>query len=155
MILQEMYANKKVHIDNMDCILVDYDLFFDEQLGKYNCFSIDEEDELEKIKEVCYKLMQLGAKTYIFAYSEDENSLGEKYIYADCLWIDTRLTVKDLSGFFVKKYKSIEPSDISLIKDTGYNQNDLFLFKLTGKVVKFKEIINETTMEDIKSLYWD
>ena len=46
--LLEMYHNVKLQISEDDSILIDYDLFFDDQ--KENCkgFVIDEEDELEK-----------------------------------------------------------------------------------------------------------
>lgn len=155
--LQEMYKKKNVKINDMDCLLVDYDLFFNEELGKYNCFSIDDMDEISKIKTICYKLIQLGAKIYVFAYNENENSRGEKYIYADCLWVDTTLSVNELYTFF-KEDKDVEPSDISIVKKTGeYNQNNLFLFKATGEIVEFKKIIDttETDLTNIKSLYWD
>ena len=155
MTLQEMYINKNVYIDDMDCILVDYELFFDKELGKYNCFSVDDENELNEIREFCQRLIQLGSKIYVFAYNENVDSLGKEYIYADCLWVDTTLSIKDLNVFF-EQYKNVEPSDISLIKETGeYNQRNLYLFRLSGEIVKLKEIIDETHFDNIKSLYWD
>lgn len=153
--LQEMYKNKNVIINDMDCILVDYDLFFDGELGKYNCFSIDDEYEIVKIKEICRELIELGAKIYVFAYNENENSRGEKYIYADCLWVDTTLSVNELEVIF-NENKEVEPSDISLINATEeYNQNNLFLFKATGEIVEFKKIKDEADRINIKCLYWD
>lgn len=150
--LKEMYKNKNVIINDMDCILVDYGLFFDGELGKYNCFSIDDEYEIVKLKEICRELIELGAEIYVFAYSENENSRGEKYIYADCLWVDTTLSVNELEVIF-NENKEVEPSDISLINATEeYNQNNLFLFKENGEIVEFKD---EADRINIKSLYWD
>ena len=153
--LQEMYKNKNVIINDMDCILVDYDLFFDEELGKYNYFSIDDENEIVIIKEICQTLIQLGAKIYVMAYNENENSKGEKYIYADSLWVDTKLSVHELYVLF-EENKGIEPSDISSVNTTEeYNQKNLFLFETTGEIVDFKKIKDETDGINIKSLYWD
>ena len=127
-------------------------LFF---IKNFQLSSVDDENELNQIREFCQRLIRLGAKIYVYAYSENVDSLGKGYIYADCLWVDTTLSIKDLNVFF-EQYKNVEPSDISLIKETGeYNQRNLYLFKLTGEIVEFKEIIDETNLDNIKSLYWD
>ena len=82
-----MYHNVKLQISEDDSILIDYDLFFDDQ--KENCkgFVIDEEDELEKVLYVLSKLKKqfVDSTVYVCAYGEEIiNNKGEEIIYAEC-----------------------------------------------------------------------
>lgn len=64
-------------------------------------------------------------------------------------------SIKDLYALFAK-YKFIEPSHISLLKETGESAlSDLFLFKSTGEIIEFKEVVDGIRLHNMKSLYWD
>lgn len=156
--LLEMYHNVKLQISEDDSILIDYDLFFDDQ--KENCkgFVIDEEDELEKVLYVLSKLKKqfVDSTVYVCAYGEEIiNNKGEEIIYADSLWIHTKESVNNLVSFF-EELDSLEPSAIFPLSETeDYFQKKILLFQSTGDIVNLKDKVNESFMKDIKCIYWD
>ena len=99
-------------------ILVEYGLFFNEVAENRCKFVIDELEELEELNCVIRKIVveDKNAEIYVNTYGidfEEENI----YIYADSLWINTMLEVKEIYDFF-EDFHKIEPTDIvSLVED--------------------------------------
>ena len=154
--LFEMYKEVKFEIPKEDCILIDYELFFDEQLGKYNHFCIDNVIDLLDLKSITDKMVLDGAKIYVCAYSYESTDLnGLKYIYADSLWIETQRSIREIESLFEHK-RSIEPSAImKLSENEEFEQEKIYLFSEKNQIINFKDIININSKNEIKCLYWD
>lgn len=99
-------------------ILVEYGLFFNEVAENRCKFVIDELEELEELNCVIRKIVveDKNAEIYVNTYGidfEEENI----YIYADSLWINTMLEMKEIYDFF-EDFHKVEPTDIvSLVED--------------------------------------
>lgn len=95
-------------------ILVEYGLFFNEVAENRCKFVIDELEELEELNCVIRKIVveDKNAEIYVNTYGidfEEENI----YIYADSLWINTMLEVKEIYDFF-EDFHKIEPTGVSI-----------------------------------------
>ena len=99
-------------------ILVEYGLFFNEVAENRCKFVIDELEELEELNCVIRKIVveDKNAEIYVNTYGidfEEENI----YIYADSLWINTMLEMKEIYDFF-EDFHKVDPTDIvSLVED--------------------------------------
>lgn len=126
--LIEMYKEIKFEISKEDCILIDYALFFDEQLGKYNHFCIDNILDLLDLKSITDKMVLDGAKIYVCAYSYESRDLnGLKYIYADSLWIETQRSIREIESLFEQK-RTIEPSVIMKLSENEEFEQEKYIF---------------------------
>lgn len=154
--LFEMYKEIKIKIPKEDCILIDYKLFFDEQLGKYNHFCIDDTLELNDLRLIMDKMILDSAKIYVCAYSYESMDInGLKYIYADSLWIETQRSIQEIESLFEHK-RTIEPSAImKLSENEEFEQEKIYLFSEKNHIVNFKDFVSINSKNEIKCLYWD
>lgn len=139
-----------------DSILVEYDLFFDNILGKYCKFAIDEYQELEELNNVLSKIKESdkNAVIYVCTYGIDFTD-NEIHIYGDTLWINTTIGLEKLYGFF-ENYRRVEPSDIVLLsEDETIDGTITLVFTTKGEVENYKSFIEKRQLSEIKSLYWD
>ena len=129
MSLVEIIKKHQKEIAN-DNILIEYNLFF-ANVVKQDCkFVLDDSTE---IKELDNKL----------------------FIYADTLWINTIIEIKEISHLF-KKNLNIEPSDIASLAENETIDGVVALVVLEdGKVESYKSFIKKRELDKIKSLYWD
>lgn len=129
MSLVEIIKKHQKEIAN-DNILIEYNLFF-ANVAKQDCkFVLDDSTE---IKELDNKL----------------------FIYADTLWINTIIEIKEISHLF-KKNLNIEPSDIASLAENETIDGVVALVVLEdGKVESYKSFIKKRELDKIKSLYWD
>lgn len=154
--LSEIVKNSTIVIPKENYILVEYELFFDEYLGDYNKFSIDDKDDIIALKKILEEFIieDNEAELYVCAYSyEITDYLGNKSMYADILWINTKKNIQEIERLF-DECKTFEPSDISVLKNLDdYNQKEIYLFKKNGDIIKF-DMLNEL-QGNIKVIYWD
>ncbi|WP_394903734.1 hypothetical protein [Clostridium butyricum] len=156
--LSDIVQNSTIEIPKEDYILIEYELFFDECLGGYNKFSIDDKKDIMVLEKVLEEFMiqDNEAELYVCAYSyETVDYLGKKSMYADMLWINTKKNIKEIERVF-EECKTFQPSDISVLKNLDeYNQEEIYLYKKNGDIIKF-DILNELQGNDnIKVIYWD
>ena len=145
--------------NNENCIfLLEYELFFNENLAQYCQFAIDEEDELTDLKDIIKRLKEDDNNMSIYVYiyiDEIMNSQGYINIYGDSLWMETKISLDKLKLNFAQK-RNIEPSDIELVgKLDEYKESKIILLKNNGELVNLRKIFNNNEIESIKSLYWD
>lgn len=156
--LSEMMNNLKVRIPVEDYILVDYELYFNEELGKYNRFSIDEKEGIQDIKQAISKVLStdINAYIYICAYSyETIDYKGEKNIYADCIWLDTSIDIDSVRQLF-ESFTSVQPSSVSLLKEMDeYYQSHFYLFMKNGDIIDLKKNNSSYNFDNVIILYWD
>lgn len=156
--LSEMMNNLKVRIPVEDYILVDYELYFNEELGKYNRFSIDEKEGIQDIKQAISKVLStdINAHIYICAYSyETIDYKGEKNIYADCIWLDTSIDIDSVRQLF-DSFTSVQPSSVSLLKEMDeYYQSHFYLFMKNGDIIDLKKNNSSYNFDNVIILYWD
>ncbi|WP_077611727.1 hypothetical protein [Clostridium sp. Marseille-P2415] len=150
---------KTVQVPTDNYILIEYDLFFNEDLGRFNRFSIDDQKDIKILMIIINELKRLdeAMDLYVLAYSyETIDYKGNNSIYADCLWLNTTTSVDVIDKMF-EGYKSIQPSSISDLKEMEeYNQEHFYLFKSTGDVIDLKN--SQSSMhefDNVKILYWD
>ena len=137
-------------------ILVEYGLFFNEVAENRCKFVIDELEELEELNCVIRKIVveDKNAEIYVNTYGidfEEENI----YIYADSLWINTMLEVKEIYDFF-EDFHKIEPTDIvSLVEDETIDGTVALVILANGIKENYRSFIKKRKLSKIKSLYWD
>ena len=137
-------------------ILVEYGLFFNEVAENRCKFVIDELEELEELNCVVRKIVveDKNAEIYVNTYGidfEEENI----YIYADSLWINTMLEVKEIYDFF-EDFHKIEPTDIvSLVEDETIDGTVALVILANGIEENYRSFIKKRKLSKIKSLYWD
>jgi predicted amidohydrolase len=137
-------------------ILVEYGLFFNEVAENRCKFVIDELEELEELNCVIRKIVveDKNAEIYVNTYGidfEEENI----YIYADSLWINTMLEVKEIYDFF-EDFHKIEPTDIvSLVEDETIDGTVALVILANGIEENYRSFIKKRKLSKIKSLYWD
>lgn len=137
-------------------ILVEYGLFFNEVAENRCKFVIDELEELEELNCVIRKIVveDKNAEIYVNTYGidfEEENI----YIYADSLWINTMLEMKEIYDFF-EDFHKIEPTDIvSLVEDETIDGTVVLVILANGIEENYRSFIKKRKLSKIKSLYWD
>lgn len=137
-------------------ILVEYGLFFNEVAENRCKFVIDELEELEELNCVIRKIVveDKNAEIYVNTYGidfEEENI----YIYADSLWINTMLEVKEIYDFF-EDFHKVEPTDIvSLVEDETIDGTVALVILADGIEENYRSFIKKRKLSKIKSLYWD
>lgn len=137
-------------------ILVEYGLFFNEVAENRCKFVIDELEELEELNCVIRKIVveDKNAEIYVNTYGidfEEENI----YIYADSLWINTMLEVKEIYDFF-EDFHKIEPTYIvSLVEDETIDGTVALVILANGIEENYRSFIKKRKLSKIKSLYWD
>ena len=137
-------------------ILVEYGLFFNEAAENRCKFVIDELKELEELNWVIRKIVvkDKNAEIYVNTYGidfEEENI----HIYADSLWINTMIEVKEMYDFF-EDFHKIEPTDIvSLVEDETIDGTVALVISADGIEENYGSFIEKRNLSKIKSLYWD
>ncbi len=137
-------------------ILVEYGLFFNEVAENRCKFVIDELEELEELNCVIRKIVveDKNAEIYVNTYGidfEEENI----YIYADSLWINTMLEMKEIYDFF-EDFHKVEPTDIvSLVEDETIDGTVALVILANGIEENYRSFIKKRKLSKIKSLYWD
>lgn len=156
--LSVMMNNLKFRIPVEDYILVDYELFFNEELGKYNRFSIDDKEGIQDIKKVINEILNtdINAKVYICSYSyETTDYKGERNIYADCIWLDTSIDIISVRQLF-DGFTSVQPSSVTFLKEMDeYYQPHFYLFMNNGDIIDLRENIPSNNFDNVIILYWD
>lgn len=145
------------NFDLNDAVLTEYKIFFDENDKKYNQFSLDDEDipDLHKFIDVL-KNNDPNCKIYVLTYGyELTSSTGEKFTYADQLWIDTNLSISEVKESVLSAGLT-EPSDIRYFCDCDeveYSQIYLISRSENGDTVISE--IEKGNAGQIVTLYWD
>lgn len=159
MSLINTYIKIKNRISNGDYILIDYNLFFNkDNIGKYTRFVIDDTYEIEQFKKIFtqIRINDSRATIYVCAYGNElKDSHGEKFLYADSIWINGTLSEKLLNNEF-KNNLLIEPSRLQLLDVIEEkNQSPILYFSIDGNVVDLSKSSNTKYLDDIITLYWD
>lgn len=139
-----------------NCILIEYDLFYNSIFERYCKFAIDESEELEKLNNVIMKLKERdqNADIYVCTYGIDFAN-DWKYIYADTLWIDTIIDVAGLYSLF-KHSREVEPSNIVLLsEDEMINGVIMLVFSSDTTVQDYMSFVEKRHIVNIKCLFWD
>ncbi len=157
--LSDMIEAVRYKLSSEEYILIDYDLFFNSDLGEYNRFTIDDKEELSDLKNVINGLRAFydDMIIYVCAYSyETTDYKGVKNIYADCIWISSKdLNISTVIQSFYD-FRYIEPNDISKLIDTDeYNQEHFYVFTNKGKVIDLKASNPNECFDNVVILYWD
>jgi len=145
-----------IQVPQTDYILIDYDLFFNDNIGKYNKFAVDDLKDIQNLKNVLYKIQckDINARLYVCSYSyETVDCNGNKSIYADCIWINTNMDIGFINKVF-DEYKTICPSEIISLRETDdFSQEHIYLLKSDGMVLDIKK--HNFNLNDVVTLYWD
>lgn len=148
---------KSYNFDLNDAVLVDYDIYFDKDSGKYNSFSLDDGD-LPKLHRLIMtmKSYDSACKIYVLTYGyELTYTNGEKYTYADQLWIDTNLTICKIKDL-ISTIGLEEPSEIRFLKDC--DEIKYYQIYLISRTQNGEAVISEMEKEkadQIVTLFWD
>lgn len=137
-------------------ILIEYNLFFNEIARGYCKFSIDNNKELNALKEIFLKIREKDkyAEIYVSTYGIDlaKNNIS---IYADTVWIYSIISVEELYYFF-KEHSNIEPSDIELLmEDETIDKSVEVVVLKEYRLENYESFIQKRQLNMIKSLYWD
>jgi hypothetical protein len=156
--MELMKLINSIPIPQSDYILVDYDLFFNEHFGIHSKFSIDNQNDLDDIKHLLDEMKNNDIAMDIFVLADSYITIdcqGNKSIYADCIWLNTRIGAEVIKSKFDGK-KAIQPSSISdLVEMEEFTQEQFYLFKNSGEIVDIKDTCSECEFKNVKILYWD
>ncbi len=155
-LLEEVFNSREFDIE--DSVIIKFDDYFDERCREYNSFALDNVD-IPILQHLVQLLSDNDCKieiyvcTYGYAF---ENSQGVKLTYADCIWLDTTLTLSDVKKIILES-KVPEPSDISFIGDCmEAERKKVWLVKQsidgTPQVI---EMCNQNHINKMLQLYWD
>lgn len=136
-------------------VLIEYDLFFN-NIPDCCIFAIDDHEELEKLNDIIVKIRKLDKKTeiYVCTYIIDF-SIHWQPIYADNIWIDTAINIKELEGLFAES-REIEPCNIvSVADDDTLDGIPAMVFLSDGTDKDYSTFIKDKELSKVKSLYWD
>ena len=136
-------------------ILIEYDLFF-KNIPDCCIFAIDDHEELEKLNDIIVKIRKLDKKAeiYVCTYIIDF-SIHWQPIYADNIWIDTVINIKELEGLF-ENCQGIEPCNVVLVsEDDTLEGVPTMIFTSDGKVQSYQSFSANKYLNNLKSLYWD
>lgn len=132
--------------------LVQEDLFFDKTLQESCKFALDEPQAmqmlhnfLDKIKRMD-KTAQVYVNTYPLYYEQEK-----PFLYADTLWIDTRISLEEIAQYFAD-CRWVEPSSIDAVT---FAEIEEIQFVFTEKVRECKSFFQNKNLKRIKSLYWN
>ena len=139
-----------------DGILVEYDLFFNEDAENGCIFAIDEYDKLKELDNVILKIRESDKDAEIYVNTYDIDFSKERIvIYADTIWINTVNTIEEIYSFF-RNFREIEPADIVLLSEDETIDGPVALAVSTEyKVEDYESFIEKRKLSEIKSLYWD
>ncbi|MCH5347816.1 MAG: hypothetical protein J1E40_00705 [Oscillospiraceae bacterium] len=143
--------------DMNDAVLSEYSIYFDEKNKEYNKFSLDDEDVPDLHRFVStLKDNDPDCKIYVLIYGyELTSSDGEKFTYADQLWINTDLDISEIKEL-VSTSELTEPSDIRYFCDC--NEVEYCHIFLISQSENGDPVISEIEKENasqIVTLYWD
>lgn len=156
-------ANRYKTIENKvldgQFLLMDYALFFsDDSLGKYTRFAIDDPSEIEQLKRILKTtcLKDSNSILYVCAYgAEFEDKHGEKFLYADSIWINGSLNKEMVSNEFQNNL-NIEPSSIEWLRVMEeHNQSPILYLPFDGEAIDLALPHNFKYLENAITLYWD
>lgn len=155
MSLVEIIKKHQKEIAN-DNILIEYNLFF-ANVAKQDCkFVLDDSTEIKELDNIILTIKGIDRNAEIYVNAYGISNLDNKlFIYADTLWINTIIEIKEISHLF-KKNLNIEPSDIASLAENETIDGVVALVVLEdGKVESYKSFIKKRELDKIKSLYWD
>ena len=137
-------------------ILIEYSLFFDKENKDYCKFAIDEENELNELNNLILKLREKDIAAEIYVNTYNINFAKENiYIYADTLWVNSKLDVKEICNLF-RYFQNVEPSDITSLDEDVTIDGEIALVVSTESIVEdYRLFIEKRQLNLIKSLYWD
>lgn len=139
-----------------ESILIEYNLFF-ANVVKQDCkFVLDDSTEIRELDDILLTIKRIDRNAEIYVSIYGISYLNNKiFIYADTLWINTIMEIKEISNLF-KNNPNIEPSDIALWDEDETIDGAAALVVLEdGKVESYKSFIEKREPDKIKSLYWD
>ena len=153
--LENVFNSNKFDLN--DAVLSEYNIFFDKNEKKYNQFSLDDEDISDLHKFIsALKNTDPDCKIYVLTYGyELTSSNGEKFTYADQLWIDTILSTDEVKEL-ISTTGLTEPSDIRYFCDC--DEVEYSQIYLIGRSENGDPVISEIEKENankIVTLYWD
>ena len=157
--LADMYRIAKEDISPGDYILIDYDLFFsDDIFGMYTRFSIDEKEDIEFLRgRINNQLSRFKETTlYICVYGDElVDNNGCKFIYGDSIWINSCIDIAFMKTMF-DDHIGIQPSAVRILSDMDeINQKRIFCFKNNGTVV---DLVQSNVIQEFRNtivFYWD
>ena len=140
-------------------LLMDYALFFSEDnLGKYTRFAIDDPSEIEQLKQVLKAicLKDTESMLYVCAYGNElEDKQGEKFLYADSIWINGSFNKEMIGNEFQNNLK-IEPSSIEWLRVMEeQNQSQILYLPFEGEAIDLALPNNSKYLENAIVLFWD
>ncbi|MBD5523581.1 MAG: hypothetical protein HDR04_04025 [Lachnospiraceae bacterium] len=139
-----------------ESILIEYNLFFT-NVVKQDCkFVLDDSTEIRELDDILLTIKRIDKNAEIYVSTYGISYLNNKiFIYADTLWINTIMEIKEISNLF-KNNPNIEPSDIALWDEDETMDGAAALVVLEdGKGESYKSLIEKREPGKIKSLYWD
>lgn len=139
-----------------ESILIEYNLFF-KNVAKQNCkFVLDKSTEIRELDDILLTIKGIDSNAEIYASTYGISYSNNKiFIYADTLWINTIIEIKEILNLF-KKNPNINPSDMALWdEDETINGTATLVILEDGKVESYKSFIEKRELGKIKSLYWD
>lgn len=143
----------KIHNNS---VLIEFDLYYNGIFEQHCSFAIDEQEELEAFNNVIKKLKEKdeNAEVYVSTYGIDlANDWG--CIYADALWIDTKLDIEELYDLF-EHSREVEPSAIMLLtEDETISVETVMVFSSDGTVQDYMAFVKNRRLSNVKNLYWD
>ena len=153
--LENVFNSNK--FDITDAVLTEYNIFFDENDKKYNQFSLDDEDMPDLHKFIStLKINEPDCKIYVLTYGyEMTSSNGEKSTYADQLWIDTHLSINEVSEL-VSTAGLTEPSDVRYFCDCDeVEYSQIYLISRSENRDPVISEIEKVKISQAVTLYWD
>lgn len=136
-------------------VLIEYDLFFN-NIPDCCIFAVDDHEELEKLDNIIVKIKKKDKKAeiYVCTYFISFTNRWQP-IYADNIWIDTVIDIKELEGLFAE-FRGIEPySIVSVADDDTLDGTPAMVFLSDGTDVDYSNFSKDKELSKIKSLYWD
>lgn len=152
-------AINKVEVTGNTCnyILLGIDAFLCKE-DKLMRFSVDEES-LENLKKVMDSVFRYDdtSKILVCAYKDKlRDKENNEFIYGDCIWISTNISIKDLTDIFEEKMGSDYPSDIGdYFTISELIENNIMFVDEDGSINEVMQILNYQELKQVKVVYWD
>lgn len=158
MINEKQFSRRAELFDLNDDVLMEFNNYFDKENRDYNCFSLDDEEDVLTLQNFVEQIKQTDSYStiYVCTYGyEITNSKGKKSTYADTLWIDTVLSISQIEEI-IEGCGVAEPSDISFVEDSAENGNgNIWLITQDEHSQQIMELTDRKKINHMIMLYWD
>ncbi|GEM_PF-4139224 len=149
-------------LNNTDELLIEYELFFSKLKG-YCFFVIDDAEELEELNSIISHIKSIDDKARVFCSTYGVDRINEQpYIYCDCLWIRSNMSINEIVSLFLKYDKvnhplrTIVPSNISILSQEEMADNCIkYIICKNGEIHNSIDGKDGVISDDMIILYWD